>query len=733
MSKPRILVVEDETIIADHLAQLLEQSGYEVAGVVHSGAEAVKAAEESRPDLVLMDIVLEGELDGVEAAAAIRSRLEIPVVYLTAYSDDGILKRAKETEPFGYLLKPIRRDALRTGIEMAFYKSRMEKQLRESEARYRELAELLPQSVYETDITGDLTYVNQSAVRAFGYTSDDVAAGVNILDTVAQDDRAKVTETVRDILGGQTRGEIEFTARRKDGATFPALAYANPVIRDGQVVGMRGVAIDITELKRYQQELEAAKGELENRVEERTAELSNTNRKLLAEIAQRREAVEALRASEERFRAIFRSATDCIFVKDRELKYTDVNPATEELLGRSRAEFIGLTDKELFGERAGARTREVELRVLGGESIETEQTRPVKGADLTFHDIRVPLRNKEGGIVGLCGISRNITERKRVVPRADISVADYPSKAMRQTLEKARHAAATDSTVLLLGESGSGKDFIARYIHDNSARADGPFFAMNCAALAQELAESELFGHEAGSFTGARGRVRGLLELAEGGTLLLNEVGELPATIQAKLLSFLDTKTFCRVGGRQTIEVNARLMAATNRDLKTEIDEGRFRQDLFYRLNVFSITVPPLRERKDDIPLLAEEIIAELAAELQLASPPAADSVILEQLRGYKWPGNVRELRNVLEHGLILSAGSKLTIEPGVAEGFDATEWFWTVGFPPPDSMNDAVNNLRRQLITEALRRSAGNKQEAARLLGISRFSLRRQMETLGL
>jgi PAS domain S-box-containing protein len=719
MSKPRILVVEDETIIADHLAQLLEQTGYGIAGIVHSGEDAVKAAEESLPDLVLMDIVLEGDLDGVEAAGAIRSRLGIPVVYLTAYSDDGILARAKETEPFGYLLKPVRKDALRTGIEMAFYKSRMERQLRESEARFRELAELLPQSVYETDLSGDFTYVNRNTLHSFGYEADDVASGLNIFDIVAEADRTKVAGAIRDILNEQDRAEFEFTARRKDESTFPALAYADPVLRDGQVAGIRGIAVDITELKRYQQELEAAKGDLEKRVEERTAEL--------------RKAVGALRASEERFRAIFRSATDCIFVKDPELRYTDANPAMESLLGRSRDRLLGRTDEELYGKRAAARIREVELRVLGGESIETEQTRPVKGADLTFLDIRVPLKDKEGGIVGLCGISRNITERKRVVPHADAAVADYPSKAMRRTLRQALQAAATDSTILLLGESGSGKDFLARHIHDNSNRADGPFFAMNCAALAQELAESELFGHEAGSFTGARGRVRGLLELAEGGTLLLNEIGELPATIQAKLLSFLDTKTFCRVGGRKTIEVDARLIAATNRDLKAEVDEGRFRQDLFYRLNVFSVTVPPLRERKEDIPMLVEEIVAELATELRLTSAPAVDAEVLEQLTGYKWPGNVRELRNVLEHGLILSPGSKLTIEPMAGEAFDATEWYWTVGFPPPESINEAVNNMRRRMIAEALRRSGGNKQEAARLLGISRFSLRRQMQTLGM
>ena len=183
-------------------------------------------------------------------------------------------------------------------------------------------------------------------------------------------------------------------------------------------------------------------------------------------------------------------------------------------------------------------------------------------------------------------------------------------------------AAKKNSTILLLGESGSGKDYIAKYIHEHSDRSGWPYFSINCAAIPSELAESELFGHEKGAFTGAVAQKRGLLELAEGGTLLLNEIGELSPLLQAKLLTFLDTRAFTRVGGVKEIIVNVRLLAATNRDLWKEVQEGRFRSDLFYRINVLTIKIPPLRERTEDIPVLVEEILSQLHLEYRIKTYP---------------------------------------------------------------------------------------------------------------
>jgi DNA-binding NtrC family response regulator len=241
-----------------------------------------------------------------------------------------------------------------------------------------------------------------------------------------------------------------------------------------------------------------------------------------------------------------------------------------------------------------------------------------------------------------------------------------------------------------------------------------------------------LFGHESGAFTGAVRRKRGLLELAEGGTLLLNEIAELPLWVQAKLLTFLDSRSFTRVGGEKKISVSARLITATNKDLEKAVNEGRFREDLFYRLNVLHIKVPPLRERIEDIPILINSIMSELGTVMQLKVLPEVDPGTVESLCKYHWPGNVRELRNVLERSLIHSKEGKLDVRmPELHENFPR-EWSWTETFPPQKSFNGSVKDLKRSLIEEALRRSRGKRNDAANLLGITRAALKRQMKTLG-
>jgi transcriptional regulator with PAS, ATPase and Fis domain len=317
-----------------------------------------------------------------------------------------------------------------------------------------------------------------------------------------------------------------------------------------------------------------------------------------------------------------------------------------------------------------------------------------------------------------------VTERKRALRLSPVADRHYPSGAMGITLKDAYYAAGSQSTILLVGESGSGKDFLARWIHDRSRRCNGPFFAINCAAISKELAESELFGHEPGAFTGARGVKRGLLELAEGGTLLLNEIGELSLFMQSKLLTFLDTKSFVRVGGQRTISVNARILAATHRDLESEIAAGRFLEALYYRLNVLTIPVPPLRERIEDLPILLEEIMATLAAELQLTQIPVIDPANVIAMSKYRWPGNVRELRNALERALMLWDGERgLSIMIPSAQPC-RDEWHHRVRFPARGGLRTVTEEVKHSLCAEALRRCSGNKTAAARLLGISRDSL---------
>jgi transcriptional regulator with PAS, ATPase and Fis domain len=301
---------------------------------------------------------------------------------------------------------------------------------------------------------------------------------------------------------------------------------------------------------------------------------------------------------------------------------------------------------------------------------------------------------------------------------------------MQQLRKVVENAARQDGIVLLEGESGTGKDHLARCIHRWSQRAEGPFFAINCAALTRELAESELFGHEPGAFTGTRGRKRGLLELAEKGSLLLNEIGELDPAIQSKLLTFLDTKSFVRVGGEKSISIDARLFAATNRDLLREVQDRRFRQDLYYRLAVFPIRLPPLRQRRADIPLIVEELLDKLFDDLGLAQRPLVGPDAMRALEEYEWPGNIRELRNVLERAIMLGGGKRIT-ERDLSLQDHRGQWSYTINFPQGRSLHDVTREVARRLVLEALRRTGGKKQDAARLLGISRHALAHQLKRL--
>jgi PAS domain S-box-containing protein len=401
--------------------------------------------------------------------------------------------------------------------------------------------------------------------------------------------------------------------------------------------------------------LQWAYGDLEEVVASRTKQLRH-------EVQARRSAEEAAIASEQRLQAVFDRAADAIFIKDKSLRYQMVNQAMVLLLGHEESRVLGKTDEDFFEQEVAEHFKELEQRVLHGEAVEEQHSRLIHGMEMTFLDSRVPLRGGSGEIVGLCGFSRDVTERQGIGKGQFTIEHEYTSPAMRFCLEQAHVAADSDSIVLLLGESGSGKDHLARYIHDHSRRAVGPYFAINCAAVAKEVAESELFGHEKGAYTGAGSRKRGLLELAEGGTLLLNEIGDLSQPLQAKLLTFLDTKKFTRVGGEREVEVNARLVAATNRDLERAVQDGDFRRDLFYRLNVMPIIIPPLRERRDDLPLLVNVILHGLCEDMQYAELPVITPSTMKAFQDYDWPGNVRELRNVLERALILSGGASVDI-----------------------------------------------------------------------
>jgi two-component system response regulator HydG len=280
-----------------------------------------------------------------------------------------------------------------------------------------------------------------------------------------------------------------------------------------------------------------------------------------------------------------------------------------------------------------------------------------------------------------------------------------------QLLELVSH---TEATVLLLGETGTGKELAAWDIHRNSPRAAGPFVVVNCAALPETLLESELFGHERGAFTGATSRKDGRFVLAHRGTLLLDEIGELSLTTQAKILRVLQSREFEPLGSTRTLKVDVRIIAATNRDPAMMVHEGRFRDDLYYRLNVFPIEMPSLRERPDDLPLLAEHFLQVYSAKNQRRIKALAPET-LEVFRRYSWPGNIRELENVIERGVIVCRGDTLTLQDLPEALQQLAKW------PPPAAEAELdLPELERQLIRGTLEKVAGQRQQAAEILGIS-------------
>jgi DNA-binding NtrC family response regulator len=305
----------------------------------------------------------------------------------------------------------------------------------------------------------------------------------------------------------------------------------------------------------------------------------------------------------------------------------------------------------------------------------------------------------------------------RIVGESDAIIS------MRALLQKI--AASPATTVLLTGESGTGKDLAAKVIHYASDRASRPFMNITCSALPEALLESELFGHERGAFTGADRQKRGLLEAADGGTVFLDEIGEMVPALQAKLLRFLEEKAFKRVGGAVDLRVDVRVVAATNRNLEDEVRRGRFREDLYYRLNVLPITLPPLRQRAEDIPLLVHYYVDSYNTEFRKRIRRVAPAA-MERLKAYGWPGNVRELRNAVERAMLLVEGDELT-----AEQFPMTASALTrvgEGFELPAHGVD-LEQLERSLVIQALERSGWNQTRAATLLGLNRDQIRYRIE----
>jgi DNA-binding NtrC family response regulator len=558
---PRILVVEDEAIVALDIEERLRRLGYEVVGTADCCDDALARAAELRPDLVLMDVELRDGPDGITVAERLRAIMAVPVVFLTAYADAATLDRAKRASPHGYVVKPFDERDLRATLEIALYRDGLDRALRRSHEDLLAVLDVQRIGILLVDEAGRIVFANAAAGRILGADAHALAD-------------LPWTEGLG--LAGEVRRRVE-------------TLFATPAPERSKIVA---------------------------RLESRGP------RDWVVEI----EIEDDPRAPQ---RKIF-------FL-------TDVS------------ELHNL--RQLLDEKA------------------------------RFHD--------------LVGRSEEIQLVARLV----------------------RQVARTDLTVVIEGETGTGKELVARAIHRESARRDGPFVAINCAGLSEELAASQLFGHRRGAFTGAVSDSEGMFEAARGGTLFLDEIGELPLRVQTTLLRALDERAVLRIGETQPRPVDVRIVAATNRELATEVAQGRFRADLLYRIRVGRINLPPLRARRDDLPLLVRHALAEQRAVTGREVEGVSDEA-MQAMLAYDWPGNIRELQHTLGYAVIHCPGTTIELEDLPPEVLEHARPVAAGADLPADE---------RERILVALARTGGERKAAAALLGVSRATLYRRMAQHGI
>jgi PAS domain S-box-containing protein len=594
------------------------------------------------------------------------------------------------------------------------------------EAQHRRLDEVVsnvPGVVWETRIDpasgeSQTEFVSRYIEKMLGYGEEDFRNQRGFgLSLIPVEDRVRVKKETDEIIASKKSGLLQFCWKTKDGRSLWVEVHLGVISdKNGEPIGLRGVTMDITD---------------------------------------RREAEVSLRASEARFRIMADSAPVMIWMAGPDQLYSYFNQGWLAFTGRAIEEELGT------GWTESLHPDDYD-RILGTYTAAFQRREPFKveyrrrRADGVFrwiYDSGTPRIATDGEFLGYIGSCIDISDRREaeealklaheevnklknqleaenVYLQEEIKLAHHvdeivgDSDAIKYVLFKIEQVGQTDSTVLILGETGTGKELVARAIHNQSRRKDRPLVKVNCAALSASLIESELFGHEKGSFTGASARKIGRFELADGATIFLDEIGELPLELQAKLLRVVQEGEFERLGSTKTIKVDARILAATNRDLKAEVEKGNFREDLWYRLNVFPISVPPLRQRKEDVPQLVEHFVSTLCkkAGKNITEISAATS---RKLQNYRWPGNVRELANVIERSVINTQGSVLQI----FEQFDQV----------PDGLSTSIKTLEEMerdyigLILDECGWRIEGPDGAATRLGLNPSTLRTRMVKLGI
>jgi formate hydrogenlyase transcriptional activator len=558
--------------------------------------------------------------------------------------------------------------------------------------------------VYDLE-QGTVVDVNREACESLGYTREEII-GMTPLAFHPDSYEAEMKSVAERVAPGETVSDTHWH-RRKDGSMFPVEVHTTRVLYGGRQFLLM-VARDISDRLRAEEAVRQSEKQL-------------------------REVIETMPA------IAWTSSSDgsIEFVNKRWQEYTGVPP--DEALGSGWKGALHPKDLDRYVEKRRASLAsgdpiEDEVRIRSGDS----------GEYRWFITRAVPLRDEQGNIIRWYGTATDIHDRKRaeerlevenVVLRAEIDKASMfeevvgASPALQKVLSAVSRVAPTDSTVLLTGQTGTGKELIARAIHRKSERSGRAFISVNCAAIPQSLIASELFGHEKGAFTGALQRHLGKFELAEGGTIFLDEIGEVPMETQVALLRVLQEREIQRVGGTQPIRVNVRILAATNRDLKKAIAAGTFREDLFYRFNVFPIHVPPLRERKEDIPMLVEYFIDRFARKAG-KDIRSIDKQSLEFLESYSWPGNIRELQNVVERSVVLCDTDTLRIDKSWLSVGDSASPVRAESLSLASKIHEQEREFIERALAEAEGKVSGPLGAAARL-GISPSALEYKIRLL--
>ena len=580
----------------------------------------------------------------------------------------------------------------------------------QEQALFEQLFEFSPDAIVVTDSEGRITNANAQVQRAFGYTREELVG--QPVETLIPERFRGVHPNHRQAYNAQPSVRpmgvgLELYGLRKDGTEFPVDIMLSPI--------------------------ETAEGRVTFSV--------------IRDISGRKRMEEALRQSEQQLRALFEFSPDAIIASDQEGQITQANARVESFFGYTRAELLGQSIDVLVPERFRRSHRahrkdysdQARVRPMGN-GLELYGRRK-DGSEFPADIMLGPVETAEGRMV--LSVIRDLTEKREAEEalRRSEQAKQYleeelntesrfediigESVGLKRVLKHVETVAATDVTVLVLGETGTGKELIARAIHQLSSRNERTLVKLNCAAIPAGLLESELFGHEKGAFTGAISRKIGRLELANEGTLFLDEIGDLPLELQPKILRALQEKEFERLGSTQTIPVNVRLVAATNRDLTKMVADKEFRSDLYYRLKVFPITIPPLRERREDISLLVRYFVDKFARRMDRRIETIPDDV-MRALTRWEWPGNIRELENFIERAVLLSKGPALRVPLGELEVLEESS-------PEGDSTLEATE---REHILRVLREAKGKiagPQGAAARLGLKRTTLNSKLKKLGI